>query len=76
MIQSRGFNIFDLINKTEVVYKIANKPKALSNKVLLDKCFRNRNSSNKQWNKDIIKVIRSLENRAITMKGTTRKITS
>ena len=48
MIQSRGFNIFDLINKTEVVYKIANKPKALSNKVLLDKCFRNRNSSNKQ----------------------------
>ena len=35
-IQSGGFNILDLMNPAEVVYKIANKAKNLSNKVSLD----------------------------------------
>ena len=33
-------------------------------------------NTNKQWDKNIIKVIRSLENRGILLKATTRKIIS
>ena len=37
MIQSEGFTFLDMLNPAEVVYKIANKSKNLSNKVPLDK---------------------------------------
>ena len=35
MIQSRGFNVLEVLNSAEVVYKIANKANDLSNKVAL-----------------------------------------
>ena len=35
-IQSGGFDIVDIMNPAELVYKIANKAKGLSSKVSLD----------------------------------------
>ena len=40
------------------------------------KNFCNRDKSNKKKNFDILKVIKSLHNRGILLKGTTRKMTS
>ena len=99
MIQSGRINVLDLMNPVEVVYKIANKAKDLSNKVSLDDVKKISDLSRKimldfkkilegptnfgteitltnHEIKYIMKVIKSLENRGILLKGTTRKITS
>ena len=96
MIQSGEFNIFDVMNLVELVYKIASKANNLSNKMSQDKIdeviktadvFRTvMLDFNKILGtgitlknneiKNIIEVIRSLENRRIFLKGATRKITS
>ena len=96
MIQSGEFNIFDVMNSVELVYKIASKANNLSNKMSQDKIdeviktadvFRTvMLDFNKILGtgitlknneiKNIIEVIRSLENRRIFLKGATRKITS
>ena len=47
MIQSGGFNILDLMNPVEVVHKIVNKAKDLSNKVPLDDIIKTANISRK-----------------------------
>ena len=39
-IQTGGFNILDLMNPEESVYKIANKTEDLSNKVSLDEVIK------------------------------------
>ena len=46
-IESGGFNVLDLMNPGEVVYKIANKAKDLSNKVSLDDVIKNSDISKK-----------------------------
>ena len=99
MIHSGGTNVLDLMNQAEVVYKIANKAKDLSNKVSLDDVKKISDLSRKIMPdfkkiledpanfgtgitltnneiKDIMKVMKSLENRGILLKGTTRKVTS
>ena len=99
MIHSGGTNVLDLMNPAEVVYKIANKAKDLSNKVSLDDVKKISDLSRKitpdfkkilegpanfgtgitltnNEIKDIMKVMKSLENRGILLKGTTRKVTS
>ena len=40
MIQSGGFDFLDLMNPAEVLYKIANKAKDLSNKVSLNEVIK------------------------------------
>ena len=47
MIQSSLFNTPDLINAAEVVYKIVNKAKDLSNKVSLDDAIKTSDLSGK-----------------------------
>ena len=99
-IQSGGFNNLNLTGPADVVYKIANKAKDLSNKVSLDDVIKiadisriflpgpkkhlsdpikklgiEKTPTNNEI-KDIMNVIRSLENRGILPKGTTRKNTS
>ena len=46
-IQSEGFNILDLTNPAEVVYKTANKGKDISNKVSLDDVIKIADASRK-----------------------------
>ena len=46
-IQSGGFNILDLMNPAELVYKIDNKSKGLSHKVFLDDVIKIANVSRK-----------------------------
>ena len=85
------------MNPAEVVYKIVNKARCLSNKVSLDKIMKIAEVSKKfladpknilpgpttfgtgitltnDEIKNIVKVIKSLENRGILSKGTTKKI--
>ena len=76
------------INPVRLLSKIANKVEDLPNKVSLndlkkqlvfltefEKIFWKRNNSNNEI-KDIMKVIKSLKNGGILLKGTTRKITT
>ena len=84
MIQSGGFNILDLMNPAQVVYKIGNKAKDLSNNMSLDDVIKTSDISRNYFpdfqgilgtgitltNDEIkdIKVIKSLENRRILLK--------
>ena len=83
MTQSRGFNNLEVVNKT------TNKAKDLSNKKSLNEVTKTTDFARKTLPyptkfgmgikneiKDIMKVIKSLENKVILLKGTTTKVTS
>ena len=59
MRQSGGLNILDLMNSAKIVDKIANKAKALSNKMSLDYVIKI--DVSRKILPDIRKVIKSLE---------------
>ena len=77
----KNINKADELSKKVTLNNLINT--AASSKISFDglkkqfgKCFWSRNTLTSNETKDIIKVIQSLENREILLKGTTRKITS
>ena len=93
MLQLGGFNIFDVMNIEDRLFKIPNKAKDLTKEVTLNDMIKTIDTSinflksfkkvhgtgitliNNEI-KDIMKVIKSSENRGTLLKGTTRNITS